>query len=108
MTNVTITNNGEAPYGAEKVGGGYVWIKPGATKTLDAANIPAMKLRDDLTLDIDAKLDAPPASLTAKAQEVGAARKFDHDRDGKPGGSRRGRASTAAKGARRRRKAASK
>lgn len=113
---VRVTNNSEAPQGIEKAGGGYVFVAAGETRSLDAAN-PALLYRlSFLEVEaLEAQVPDMPASLAEKvtpkpAEPAPQPRRnpFDHDGDGKPGGSRRGRSSTAAKGARRRRKAASK
>lgn len=102
MTKVRVTNNSKAPYGVEKVGGGYRFLDPGEERVIDAANIPALQLRTDLVIEIHADVGAPPPTLAAKAEEVGKPDPLDHDGDGKKGGSRPGPASTRAKGARRR------
>lgn len=101
-----ITNNRQAPYGVEQSGGGYAFIQPGKTRTVDVANPGPLYGKDFLDVEaMDSEVAAPPASLTAKAKRS----PLDHDGKDGPGGSLKGRASTAAKGARRRRrKAASK
>lgn len=127
MTKVAIRNNRQAPYGVEKVGGGYVFVAPGKTRVVDAAHIPAIEA-DGVPFEIVAELPAPPQSLVDKvAHEArlletmrehgmddvrtlpdgGASPDpLDHDGDGRPGGSRKGAQSTRAKGARRQRRKA--
>lgn len=123
MTRLRITNNRRAPYGVETVDGTYDFIPPGKTRTVDAGDAGALYQKDFLVVEAeDSEVTAPPASLKAKArapvldvEEVLEAEvveqkpdPLDHDSDGRRGGSRKGRASTAAKGAARRRKAALK
>lgn len=100
-----ITNNRQGPYGVEKVGGGYEFIQPGKTRTVDAANPSALYGKDFLVVEAtDSEVAPPPASLKAKAKRD----PLDHDGKEGRGGSVKGYHSTAAKGARRRRKAAKK
>lgn len=80
---LTIKNNAKAPYGIEKVGGGYVFVPPGETRDVDAANPDAMYARSFLDVcAVDYKAGPIPARL---AQQAAA---LDHDENGAAGGSK--------------------
>lgn len=101
-----VTNNRQAPYGIEQVGGGFIFVQPGDTRLVDAANPGPLYDKPFLYVEAaDSEVTAPPSTIKAVAARVGRD-PLDHDGKDGPGGSLKGRASTAAKGARRRRKAA--
>jgi hypothetical protein len=80
---LTIKNNAKAPYGVEKVGGGYVFIPPGEERIVEAANPDAMYSRSFLDVcAVDYKAGPIPAKL---AQQAAA---LDHDENGEAGGSK--------------------
>jgi hypothetical protein len=86
--------------------GDYIWVEPGATvpvpRPADAIIGPGLIL---VPAPRDPTIEIPPIPEKLAAKVAAPKRDpFDHDGDGKPGGSRKGRASTAAKGARRRRR----
>lgn len=97
-----VTNEGQAPYGIEEVDGGFVFVKPGATRVVEAICPGPLYSKAFLAVEAeDSEVTAPPTSIKAAAAKVGRD-PLDHDGDGRKGGSRKGRASTRAKGARRR------
>lgn len=97
-----VTNNRKAPYGIEEVGGGFKFVDPGETRAVDAVNPgPLYRMRDLVVEAADSEVADMPASLKAKAGQD----PLDHDGDGKRGGSKKGPASTRARGARRRKAA---
>lgn len=74
-----IKNNLKGPRGIEKAGGGFVFIAPGETRVVEVANPDALFGVEFLDVEIDGYQAGPiPADLAAR---------FDHDGDGKPGGS---------------------
>lgn len=77
-----ITNNSAAPRGIWSKGR-LVWIDPGATKTFQPDNPASVKRIPSLTVRADTgDLPPPPADLRTTIAQL------DHDRDGKPGGSK--------------------
>lgn len=71
---LTITNNKRAAYGIERPGGGFSWIEPGETRTLEVRNPSA--IYEDPTLSVenaDWRGGEIPASLAAVAQSMDAA-----------------------------------
>lgn len=72
-----ITNNRKGPYGVETVnGGGYRFIQPGQTRTVDAANPRQVEGEEGLDVETIADVAAPPESLKSKAGAVGKADAF--------------------------------
>lgn len=66
-----VTNNRTAPFGVERVTGGYVFIQPGETRTVNAANPRGLERATDIDAEIITDLAAPPDSLKGKASAVG-------------------------------------
>lgn len=85
-----ITNNRQGAYGVEQVGGGFVFIEPGATRTVDAVNPRTLYKKDFLDVEAaQSEVSAPPPTMKAAAAKVGR-HPLDHDGDGRKGGSRKG------------------
>lgn len=64
-----ITNNGKGPRGVHSAAGVLVWIAPGASKVVNAANIATERKVPTLTIEPVGEVEAPPASLKAKLAE---------------------------------------
>lgn len=65
-----IKNNRPAPYGVEKVGGGYEFIQAGKTRVVDAANPSPLYDKEFLDVEAeDSEVEAMPAKLKAKAEK---------------------------------------
>lgn len=78
-------------------GGGHVLVEPGDTLTLSDARV--LRVAPGLVATTDPDLPPPPPDLKEAVSSL------DHDGDGKPGGSKKGAASTRAKGAAKKRTA---
>lgn len=94
-----ITNNGKGPRGVWSKGN-LVWIEPGKTKVFLPDDPIAVMRHPDLEFEAGGEVPDPPADLAAAVEKPHA---LDHDGDGKKGGSRKGKASTRARGAAKRR-----
>lgn len=93
-----ITNERKAPYGVEQVGGGFAFVQPGETRTIDAVNPAPLYRLDGISVEAaDSEVTEIPPRLKAKMGRD----PLDHDGDGRKGGSRKGAGSTRARGTRR-------
>ncbi len=108
---VAVKNNSPAQQGVATLTG-TKWIKPGATVTIDVEDTRPLERLPFLEIQFSeagvpiGDLAPPPASLVAKVKASPAPKpQLDHDGDGKPGGSKRGAASTRSKGASKKRTA---
>jgi hypothetical protein len=116
-----ITNTAKGPRGIWSRGR-LVWLEPGQTKTFEPDDPLAVMRHRDFEFEAGGEVPEPPADLAAKVKtpakkltadddlnaELEAALDakadpFDHDGDGKPGGTRKGAASTRKRGAAKRR-----
>lgn len=65
-----VTNNRKGPYGVEIAGGGFKFIEPGQTRTVDLANPRGLDKEPDIEFAAVGDPGPPPASLKAKAEKA--------------------------------------
>ena len=84
---VAVTNKSPAPQGVRTLDG-IVWIKPGDTRTISIENIRHLERLPFLEVAHRAPDGTPLGDVPAIPDALRAKIvKFDHDGDGKPGGS---------------------